>query len=163
MVVIDDPSLEAGAFDDGFDGYGYVLPVALDKPKNTLYYAKVCFSPYDGEYKEYSFSLLLQHQGKGSSQSEIHSGLETKDIFTRSEDREFLMSVVERLTRQLLGQHAHNCPKVYRCTNDVYDGKGMNKHYRISRVFEAFGYEIKSANQWHGQRWWKMVRGQNCD
>jgi len=158
MIVINDPSLEVEAFDDGFDGYGYVLPVALDKPKNTIYYAKVCFSPYDGEYQEYSFSLVLRHRGKGVYESEIHSGLKTKDIFTRSEDREFLMSVVEGLTHQLLRQHAHHCLKVYRCTNDVYDGKGLEKHARISRVFEEFDYKIECTDQWHGRRWWKMLR-----
>jgi len=137
-------------------GYAVLVPIGYSEDGQYNYFVQTAFSELPGGELEYYFNVI-EVDGVNNNEYFYTSGWDTR-ILIQGDDRLKVLSAICAATRHLI--MAVKPQQCMRCTNDAHQpDKALEKHYLISKIFEEAGYEVVTADPFHGRRIWWMIRG----
>lgn len=141
----------------GGDGYAITFPIGYDDDhtKDLNYFAMIGLESVPPGDLEYYF-CVLEIDGIDKTERPIWSGKELPTDISGSARREILCLIL-LATANLL--NTVKPERVFRCTHDAdMPDKALEKHQEISQIFRDCGYNVRTADSFHGKRTWWMER-----
>lgn len=138
--------------------YLIIVNVGYDTVIDHTYSLTVGLEPAPVGGMECFFSID-DADNASNTQNSLYSGLETKNLFTKSQ-RATILKAVLYATKSLLNQV--NPERVSWFTWDPnLPGKAMSKYLQLAHTFEMCGYEVHVGDAYHGRHaWWaERARG----
>jgi hypothetical protein len=152
--VLNEEEFQAETFRSG-NSWSIVVNVGYDDEKPISYSLHVGLSPMAGGPIEFYFQIV-EFDEEYESEHAFLSGKDTA-CFLKGDDRKIVLWAVLTAAHMLL-----EAAKPERVEYVAYDPdppeKALLKHWLIGKVFEESGYEVSTADPFHGKRVWWMVR-----
>jgi hypothetical protein len=155
VCTISDESFSTEVFING-SSTGCVINVGYDDTSDKGFSVVVGLETAPGGGHEFFFFLLEVDGGTGAE----HPYWCGKDVakFIGKDDRNQILRAILGVTEFILTEIK---PKsVNYCTHDQNPPEeALVKHFLIANVFEECGYEVRTADPYHGKRiWWMELR-----
>lgn len=131
-----------------------VVSIGYDDEFDITYSLVVGLEPAAGGAVEYFFQIV-EADGETGGEHVYWSGKDTR--FLKKDDRKIVLAAVLTATRMLLTSASPKRVEMITHSPDPPD-KALVKHHLIGKVFASCGYEVHSADPYHGRRVWWMER-----
>jgi hypothetical protein len=131
-----------------------VVSIGYDDGLDISYSLVVGLEPAAGGAVEYFFQIVEAERETGVEYV-YWSGKDTR--FLKQDDRKIVLAALLTATSALLTSARPERVEMITHSPDLPD-KALVKHLSIARVFESCGYEVHTADPYHGKRVWWMER-----
>jgi len=154
VCTINPQTCHADVFRNG-DSYAVTVPVGYDNARDINYFAMIGLESMPPGELEYYF-CILEIDGTDKTERRIWSGRCIPEDIT-DENRRDMLRVILTTTATLL--NSVKPIRVFRCTRDAdMPDRALEKHYEVSQIFTNCGYDVRTADGYHGKRAWWMER-----
>jgi hypothetical protein len=154
VCIIKDDQFQADIFRNG-NMWAVIVNVGYDDTEDKRYSAMIGLEPSAGGRVEFFYNLI-EADGETGAEHVYWCG---KDVaaFIEPKDRELILNVVANETLNLL--RAAKPERVEYVTHDsMFPKKALAKHMVVIEACRTAGYEVFTADTYHGKRVWWMER-----